>query len=124
MRACFVNAHWLDYVPVHVEGTAGNQGSAGIALKTLSMRMWVKLVLENTTKAANEDVNQPSHLREEAGTFYLVVDEWPCRWRPMHKKPACFATVGALQEAMTWATGKNFRLEGVARISNGASTCV
>jgi predicted hydrocarbon binding protein len=99
-------------------------GLAGIALKALPMEMRMKMVLENITKAANRDVNQPAHLREEADAFYFVAEECPCRWRPKHEKPACFATVGVLQEAMNWATGKNFRIEEVACISNGASACV
>ncbi len=99
-------------------------GLASIALKALPMGMRMKLVLERVTKAANEDVNQPAYLREEQDAYYFVVEECPCRWRPPHTSPACFVTVGVLQEAMAWATGKNFRIEEVACISNGAAACV
>lgn len=99
-------------------------GLAGLALKALPMGTRMKLVLDNITKAANKDVNQPAHIREEPDAYYFVVEECPCRWRPKHDKPACFATVGVLQEAMAWATGKNFRVEEVACISKGASACV
>jgi predicted hydrocarbon binding protein len=84
----------------------------------------MKLVLDNITKAANEDVNLKAQLREEPDSYYYVNQECPCRWRPKHDKPACFVTVGVLQEAMLWATGKNFKAEEVACISNGASACV
>ncbi|MGC8878338.1 MAG: V4R domain-containing protein [Anaerolineae bacterium] len=99
-------------------------GLAGLAIKALPMGMRMKLVLERVAKAANEDVNQPAHLREERDAYYFVVEECPCRWRPRHTAPACFVTVGVLQEAMHWATGKNFRIEEVACISNGAKACV
>lgn len=99
-------------------------GLAGLAIKALPMGMRMKLVLERVAKAANEDVNQPAHLREEPNAFYFVVEECPCRWRPPHTSPACFVTVGVLQEAMYWATGRNFRVEEVACISNGAAACV
>jgi bacteriochlorophyll 4-vinyl reductase len=99
-------------------------GVGGLALKALPMRARMKLVLGNVTSAANTRANQPSHLREEADAYYLVVEECPCRWRPAHDKPACFSTVGVLQEALVWATGKNFRVEEVACISKGASACV
>ncbi len=99
-------------------------GLAGIALKALPMGTRMKVILDNITKAANKDVNQPAHLREEPDAFYFVVEECPCRWRPKHQKPACFATVGVLQEALNWATGRNFKVEEVACISNGASACV
>jgi bacteriochlorophyll 4-vinyl reductase len=99
-------------------------GLAGIALKALPMGMRMKVVLDRVTKAANEDVNQPAHVREEPDAYYFVVEECPCRWRPKHDNPACFVTVGVLQEALSWATGKNFRIEEVACISRGASACV
>ena len=99
-------------------------GVGGLALKALPMRVRMKLVLGNVTSAANTRVNQPSHLREEADAYYFVVEECPCRWRPPHDKPACFSTVGVVQEALLWATGKNFRVEEVACISKGASACV
>jgi predicted hydrocarbon binding protein len=99
-------------------------GLAGIALKALPMGARMKLVLDNITKAANEDVNLQAHLREEPDAFYYVNEECPCRWRPKHDSPACFTTVGVLQESMNWATGKNFKVEEVACISNDASACV
>ncbi len=99
-------------------------GLAGLAMKALPMGMRMKLVLDNITNAANKDVNLKAHLREEPDAYYYVNEECPCRWRPKHDKPACFATLGVLQEAMSWATGKNFKVEEVTCISNGASACV
>jgi predicted hydrocarbon binding protein len=99
-------------------------GLAGLALKALPMEGRMKLALDNITKAANKDVNLKAHLREEPDAYYYVNEECPCRWRPKHDSPACFVTVGVLQQAMTWATGKNFKVEEVTCISNGASACV
>jgi predicted hydrocarbon binding protein len=99
-------------------------GLAGLALKALPMGTRMKVVLDRITKAANDDVNQPAYVREEPDAYYFVVEECPCHWRPKHDSPACFVTVGVLQEATSWATGKNFKVEEVACISNGASACV
>ena len=99
-------------------------GLAGLAIKALPMGMRMKLVLDNITKAANKDVNLKAHLREEPDAYYYVNEECPCRWRPKHDKPACFATLGVLQEAMAWATGKNFKIDELACMANGASACV
>lgn len=99
-------------------------GLAGLALKALPMEGRMKLALDNITKAANKDVNLKAHLREEPDAYYYVNEECPCRWRPKHDNPACFVTVGVLQQAMAWATGKNFKVEEVTCISNGASACV
>jgi predicted hydrocarbon binding protein len=99
-------------------------GLAGLALKALPMGARMKLVLDNITNAANKDVNLKAHLREEPDAYYYVNEICPCHWRPKHDKPACFVTVGVLQEAMLWATGKNFKVDEVVCISNGASACV
>jgi predicted hydrocarbon binding protein len=99
-------------------------GLKGLALKALPMGARMKLLLDNITGAANKNVNLKAHLREEPDAFYYINEECPCRWRPKHSSPACFVTVGVLQEAMLWATGKNFKIEEVACISNGASACV
>ena len=99
-------------------------GLAGIALKALPEHARMKLILEKMASAATDRINQPTHVREEDDAFYFIADECPCRWRPEHDKPACFVTVGVLQEAMLWAAGKNFKVEEVACISNGASACV
>jgi predicted hydrocarbon binding protein len=99
-------------------------GLAGIALKAIPEKMRMKLILERMAKAATERINQPSHIVEEADAFYYVQAECPCRWRPDHDKPCCFVSVGALMEAMAWTTGKIFRVEEVACISNGATNCV
>ena len=99
-------------------------GLTGLALKALPTGARMKLVLDNITDAANKDVNLKAHLREEPDAYYYVNEICPCIWRPKHDKPACFTTVGVLQEAMQWATGKNFRVTEAACISNGASACV
>jgi predicted hydrocarbon binding protein len=99
-------------------------GLKGLALKALPTGARMKLVLENLTSAANKTVNLKAHLREEPDAYYYVNEICPCRWRPKHDKPACYTTVGVLQEAMQWATGKNFKVAEVACISNGASACV
>ena len=99
-------------------------GLAGIALKAIPEKQRMKLILEKMTKAASDRINQPSHIVEEDDAFYYVQDECPCRWRPEHDKPCCFVSVGALMEAMAWTTGKVYRVEEVACISNGASNCV
>lgn len=99
-------------------------GLAGIALKALPEKTRMKLILERMAKAAQERIDQPSHVVEEEDAFYYIQDECPCRWRPPHDKPCCYVSVGAIMEAMAWTTGKVYKVEEVACISNGASNCV
>jgi len=82
-------------------------GLAGLALKALPMGARVKLVLQNIVKAANNDLNMPSHLEETDDAYIFVVEDSPSRWRPTRSRPGCYVTVGTYQEALQWATGKN-----------------
>jgi predicted hydrocarbon binding protein len=99
-------------------------GLAGIALKALPEHKRMKLILEKIANAATERINQPTHVKEEDDAFYFIADECPCHWRPKHDKPCCYVSVGAIMEAMAWTTGKVYKVEEVACISNGASNCV
>ncbi|MCG3208079.1 MAG: hypothetical protein FOGNACKC_01680 [Anaerolineae bacterium] len=99
-------------------------GLAGVALKALPEKTRMKLILDRMAKAAIERVNQPTTVIEEDDAFYFVVEHCPCGWRPPHDKPACYVTVGVLMESMAWITGKLHRVEEVACISMGASSCV
>ncbi len=99
-------------------------GLAGVALKALPEKTRMKFILDRMAKAAAERIDQPSHVVEEDDAFYYVQDECPCRWRPDHDKPCCYVSVGAIMEAMAWTTGKVYKVEEVACISNGASNCV
>lgn len=47
-----------------------------------------------------------------------------CRWRKAHDKPCGYVAIGALMEAMTWTTGKVYKVEKVACIANGATNGV
>lgn len=99
-------------------------GLAGVALKALPEKTRMKLILDRMAKAASERIHQPSQVVEENDAFYYIQDECPCRWRPEHDKPCCYVSVGAIMEAMAWTTGKVYKVEEVACISNGASNCV
>ncbi|RME73648.1 MAG: hypothetical protein D6784_11640, partial [Chloroflexi bacterium] len=99
-------------------------GLAGVALKALPEKNRMKFILDRMAKAASENIKQPSYVVEEEDAFYYIQDVCPCHWRPPHKKPCCFVSVGALTEAMAWTTGKIFKVEEVACISTGAANCV
>ncbi len=98
-------------------------GLAGVALKALPMGPRIKLVLDNMAKALTKDVNQPAHIEEYGDNFYLIAEECPCHWRPAHDKPCCFVSIGGIQEALRWATGKSFRVEEVTCLAKGDDAC-
>lgn len=99
-------------------------GLAGLAMKMLPEAMRVKLILGRMVEAANKNVNLPSKIEEDAEAWYYVATECPCAFRERTEKgPACFTTVGTIQEALKWATGKHYRVQEVECIAAGGSTC-
>ena len=99
-------------------------GLAGVALKAIPEKKRMKIILDKMAAAATEQIGQPSSVKEEDDAFYYIQDDCPCRWRPKHDKPCCYVSVGAIMEAMAWTTGKVYKVEEVACISNGATNCV
>jgi predicted hydrocarbon binding protein len=98
-------------------------GLAGLALKALPMGTRIKVVLQNIVKAANSDLNLPSHLEEIDDAYIYVAEDSPSRWRPAKTKPGCYVTIGTYQEALQWATGKNFKIEEFACFTAGDDAC-
>ena len=98
-------------------------GLAGLVFKALPRVARMKLVLASLARAATRDVNQPTDIEEHDEHFLFVVDECPCHWRGKKDKPVCFVTVGVLNGALRWATGKNFKVQEVNCIAMGDDAC-
>ena len=98
-------------------------GLAGLALKALPMGARVKLILNKIVSAANENLNMPAHLEETDDAYIFVTEDSPSRWRPRRSKPGCYVTVGTYQEALRWATGRNFRIEEFTCLAAGDDAC-
>ena len=98
-------------------------GLAGLALKALPMGARVKLILQKIVNSANATMNMPSHLEEAGDAYIFVVEDSPSRWRPVRSKPGCYVTVGTYQEALRWATGKNFQIVELTCMATGDDAC-
>lgn len=99
-------------------------GLAGLAMKMLPEKTRVKMILGRMVDAANKDVNLPSRLDEDEEAWYYIVDECPCAFRKRTEKTvACYTTVGTLQEALKWATGKHYRVQEVECLAAGGVQC-
>ena len=100
-------------------------GLAGQALKMMPLPATakMKLLLDQMASASSKTVNQPTHLEEDEEAFYWVADNCMCLHRPKHAAPCCFVTVGGLTEAMKWLTDKQFAVQEVACINQGAPAC-
>lgn len=85
-------------------------GLAGIALKVLPVQLRKRAVLLGVRKGIMDTVNYASiDVQEENGV--LVFTDYACvSCHTRHsEQPVCHLYVGSLQEAMTYATGKDFK---------------
>lgn len=101
-------------------------GLAGQALKNmplLSMQAKMRLLLQQMVGASNKTVNLPSRLEEADDAFVAVMSECMCEHRPRHPKPCCLVTVGTFTEAVKWLTGRQFAVEEITCLNNGADAC-
>lgn len=99
-------------------------GLAGLAMRMLPQKTRINLILNRMVKAANNDVNLPSYLDQDDDAWYYVVKQCPCQFRERtEKSPACYTTVGTLQEALKWVTGKHFRVQEIECLAQGGKYC-
>ena len=87
-------------------------GVASLALKALPMGARQKLILGKIVDAAGSELNMPSELNETDNTIIITRTACPCQFRERDKSsgPCDHVTVGTFQEALKWATGKNFKV--------------
>ena len=99
-------------------------GLAGLAMRMLPQKTRINLILNRMVKAANNDVNLPSYLDQDDDAWYYVVEKCPCQFRERTERgPACYTTVGTLQEALKWVTGKHYRVQEVECLAQNGQVC-
>ena len=98
-------------------------GLAGLALKMMPLNMQMKTVLGSVASGMTKDLNEPAHVEEQADGFVFVKDICGACQGRRADKPVCFTTVGAILEALKWATGKNFQVAEIVCRATGGPTC-
>lgn len=87
-------------------------GLGSLALKALPTNARMKLVLSRIIKNATEELSMPSEMEEAEDSFVVTRTTCPCQFRERDTSqgPCDQVTIGTFQEALKWATGKNFRV--------------
>ncbi|MGB0384790.1 MAG: 4-vinyl reductase [Ardenticatenaceae bacterium] len=99
-------------------------GLAGLAMRMFPEKTRINLILNRMVKAANNNVNLPSYMEEDDDAWYYVVEQCPCQFRERSEKgAACYTTVGTLQEAIKWITGKHYRVQEIECLAVGGNVC-
>ena len=98
-------------------------GLASLGLKALPQATRQKLILGKIVGAANEHFNMPSELVENDDNFVMTRTACPCQFRQRDADagPCDHVTIGTLQEALRWATGKEFRVTQTKCLNSGDS---
>lgn len=99
-------------------------GLAGLALKLLPADTRMKLILNRIAHGAKDTLNMPAHVEETPEQFIYVTQDCPCRFRKRElKTPCCYVTVGALTEAMRYATNAEHGVTEFNCINIGDDAC-
>lgn len=96
-------------------------GVASLALKALPMSARQKLILGKIVDAAEEELNMPSAMDETDDAFVISRTSCPCQFRERESGlGACdHVSVGTFQEALKWATGKDFKVHQTKCLNTG-----
>lgn len=87
-------------------------GIASLGLKALPINTRMKLILNRIVKTGEEQLSMPGNVEEIDDAFVYTRPLCPCQFRDRdHSQGPCDqVTVGTFQEALKWATGKNFKV--------------
>ncbi len=88
-------------------------GIASLGLKALPLNTRMKLVLNRIVKTGEEQLSMPGGVEEADDVFIYHRPLCPCQFRERDKNSGMCdqVTIGTFQEALKWATGKNFRVK-------------
>jgi predicted hydrocarbon binding protein len=87
-------------------------GFASLALKALPMGARQKLILSKIVKAGEVEFSMPGEFIENDDSFIVTRTTCPFQFRERDQSSGVcdHVTIGTFQEALKWATGKNFRV--------------
>ncbi|MFQ5575560.1 MAG: hypothetical protein ACE5G8_01085 [Anaerolineae bacterium] len=98
-------------------------GFASLALKALPMNARMKLILGKIVDAGTKELSMPGEMSENNDSFVITRTACPCQFRERDAKmgPCDQVTIGTFQEALKWATGKNFKVTQTKSLNTGDS---
>ncbi len=87
-------------------------GFASLALKALPQNARAKLILNKIVKASVEELDMPGEMHDTDDAFIITRTACPCQFRQRDDTGGVcdHVTIGTFQEALKWATGKNYRV--------------
>jgi predicted hydrocarbon binding protein len=94
----------------------------GFRLQPLHQKL--RLVVEAGAVVVNRQIGQQAEVSDQDGKLTWRMAPCPECWGRRTAEPCCYLAVGALQEAVYWAShGKNFEVEETACVAQGDPAC-
>ena len=99
-------------------------GLASLALKALPTGARQKLILTRFVEGSTNHFNMPSELTETDDAFIITRSVCPCQFRQRDSGAGVcdHVTLGTLQEAVKWATGKQYKVSQTRCLNTGDGT--
>ncbi len=96
-------------------------GLGSIALKALPMNAVQKRILNTINKASAEKFDMPQELNETDDAFVVTRTVCPCQFRERGDDAGVcdHVTIGTFQEALKWATSKDFKVYQTKCLNTG-----
>lgn len=109
----------------HFVGEQVDQMSAiGIALRLMPLqarKIFILRVVARTMSESNH--HDTAYLREGEGRLMLIDTNSPACHSVSAKAPICWHTIGFIEEALQWATARDFKVEEVSCRAQGNTVC-
>jgi len=107
-----------------VEEQAAMMGVAGVALKLIPQKARVKFILARLAHALME-VNEETYIEVREIPSGFVFADFTCSlcYRRQAEHPVCHILVGTVQEAVKWASGRDYEVREIECRAMGAEAC-
>jgi len=107
-----------------VEEQAGQMSAISIALRLMPLRarkIFILRVIARTLNGGNQQ--ETVYLQEDEGLLNLIDTSSPACHGISADEPICWHTVGFIEEALQWATCREFKVEEVSCQAQGVPVC-
>lgn len=108
-----------------VEEQAGEMSAISIALRLMPLRARKIFILKVIAHSLSESNHHETvYLQENNGLLHLIDMNSPACHGISAGEPVCWHTVGFIEEALQWATSREFRVEEISCQAQGMPVCV
>ena len=107
-----------------VEAQADQMSAISIALRLMPLQARKIFILRVVARSMSESGHHDTvYLREDEGRLMLIDTNSPACHGVSADAPICWHTIGFIEEALQWATARDFKVEEVSCRAQGDPVC-